>query len=241
MRRDTGGSFQAVQRPQRLSDEVATAIASRIYDGTLAQDERIPTEAQLCAEFEVSRHVVREAIARLRDDGLLISKQGLGVFVTNRASEQPFRLRVGDLSSQRQLIWIYELRMAIETAAAGLAAQHRNKVELEELELHLTKMRVEQLTPDESAAADLAFHKTVAQASHNPYYRDLMNYLAGTLIANLSIARENSLSKGVPADALREHDNILEAIRSKEPIAAERAAKNHLMRSLERLRDELES
>lgn len=237
------GSFQAVVRPERLSDEVATAIASRIYDGTLQPNQRIPSEAQLCSEFEVSRYVIREAIARLRDDGLLTSRQGLGVFVTSRSSEQPFRLRVGNLSSQRQLMWIYELRLAIETAAAGLAAKHRNKSQLERLQKSLKSMGGSLKTmegksgsTDLGVHADTTFHKIVAEASHNPYYRDLTNYLAGALMENIHVARQNAMEKGVPDEALHEHEAIFKAIDDRDPEAASAAAQTHLENSMRRLK-----
>ena len=87
--------FHQINRPQRLSDAVGSALEKRIRSGALTPGERLPTEAQLGAQFAVSRAVVREAVARLKAEGLVESRQGSGVFVATRPGAAAFRMNAG--------------------------------------------------------------------------------------------------------------------------------------------------
>src|SRR5215813_11406243 len=106
--------------PRSLTDALIERLTSEITSGQLPTGARLPTEQELIAATGVSRTVVREAVAALRAEGLVTTRQGVGAFV---ADGRPFRINSDELSSLREVIEIMELRTGIEIEAAGLAAE----------------------------------------------------------------------------------------------------------------------
>ena len=110
-------------RPGRnLAEEVVARIAREIRGGRLAPGTRLPTERRLMQAMGVSRTVVREAVAALRAEGLVTTRQGSGAFVAADTSRVPFRIDPDGLSSIGDVLEVMELRLAIEVEAAALAA-----------------------------------------------------------------------------------------------------------------------
>ena len=107
-----------------LGDIVFDRILRSIKSGAFAPDERLPTEHDLAAEFEVSRPIVREALQRLRDQGLIYSRRGAGSFVRSVGLKQP--LGFGQLENVADLLNCYEFRLTLEPAAAACAAERHD-------------------------------------------------------------------------------------------------------------------
>src|SRR5690554_3603794 len=84
--------IQALARRRTLADEVTEVLRARLMAGEVAAGGRLPTESQLADAFQVSRAVIREAIARLKHEGLVESRQGAGIFRVS-ASPSPANLR----------------------------------------------------------------------------------------------------------------------------------------------------
>lgn len=103
-----------------LADIVFERMLRAIKSGAYNPDERLPTEHELAAEFEVSRPVIREALKRLRDQGLIYSRRGAGSFVRSVGLRQP--LGFGQLENVADLLNCYEFRLTLEPAAAAAAA-----------------------------------------------------------------------------------------------------------------------
>src|SRR5436309_5140819 len=108
--------------PRSLTGELVARLTEDITSGKIARGSQLPTEQELIAATGVSRTVVREAVAALRAEGLVVTRQGVGAFVAAHA-RRPFRIDVHALSSLHEVIEVLELRTAIETEAAGLAAE----------------------------------------------------------------------------------------------------------------------
>jgi len=119
-----------LNRPSGLPDEIAKLLRNQISNGTLKPGDKLPTEQQLSRMFGVSRPVIREAISRLKYDGVLESFQGRGVFVKTNGSSSSFRLDEPNLNDKQELAHILELLVAIEGSATGLAAARRRENEL---------------------------------------------------------------------------------------------------------------
>ena len=122
-----GADKLALLRPLRparnLTEEVVARIAEEIRKGRLAPGARLPTEQELMKAMGVSRTVVREAVAALRAEGLVTTRQGSGAFVAADASRVPFRIDPEGLSSIGDVLEVMELRLAVEVEAAALAAE----------------------------------------------------------------------------------------------------------------------
>ena len=105
--------------------DVVEALADRIRDGRLAPGDKLPTEAAFMAEFGVSRTVVREAMSKLQASALVETRHGVGTFVVGTGDSAVFRIRADQLATLRDVVAMLELRIGVETEAAGLAAQRR--------------------------------------------------------------------------------------------------------------------
>src|SRR5580698_209538 len=117
-----------LNRTGQLIDILRSEIGAR----KLQPGERLPTEQDLVARFQVSRTVVREAIASLRAEGLVITRQGAGAFVAEGAAARPFRIVSDELRSLTEVLNVMQLRLAVEVEAAGIAAESRNARALNE-------------------------------------------------------------------------------------------------------------
>ena len=111
--------------PRNLTSELARRLGDEIVAGKLAPRTRLPTEHALMETFGVSRTVVREAIAALRAEGLVETRQGSGAFVAADPRRRPFRIDPEGLRSIPQVLDVMELRICVEVEAAGLAAGRR--------------------------------------------------------------------------------------------------------------------
>src|SRR5215471_8799368 len=115
--------LQPLRVGRNLTGEVVARIASEVRSGRLLPGARLPTEQTLMAAMGISRTVVREAVAALRAEGLLTTRQGSGVFVASDASRVPYRIDPDGLKSIEDVLEIMELRLALEVEMAALAAE----------------------------------------------------------------------------------------------------------------------
>lgn len=196
-----------------------------------AVGDKLATEAALAERFGISRTVVREAIATLRSEGLLETRQGSGIYVARTSAEPIFRLtRAG--AREQHLRSVYELRFGLEVASAGLAAIHRTATDLRALGRELEAMT----QPETRPAADLRFHAGIAAATRNEHYKGLISLLAKELSG---LIRDANSGVGdyltPPADVLlAEHHDIHDAIVRADPEAARVAMMMHLSNSAKR-------
>ncbi len=113
----------------RLSDRLAALIEAQIDGGKLAAGDRLPTEHQLAMAHGVSRTVVREAVHQLKSQGLVRSRQGSGVFVTQPPAHRALAFDPKLLESMDAVVQMVELRRVIEGEIAALAAQRATRAQ----------------------------------------------------------------------------------------------------------------
>lgn len=217
----------SITASRRTASKIYDHIFDRIAAGDYAKGQRLPTETELSDLFKVSRTVVREALARLRDDGLIQSRQGAGSFILVSADQAIRRfapvMSIGDI--QR----CYEFRMFVEEAACGLAALRRTEAELSDLHAHL---RATENISDvaQGVDADLDFHLAIAAASHNRFFVDTLVSMRSHMTVGMELTRKLSLTR--PRDALQlmyaEHQVIYDAIAVSDVSAASAAMRRHL-------------
>lgn len=217
-----------------LADGVFDRMQRAIKSGAYRPDERLPTEHDLAAEFEVSRPIVREALKRLRDQGLIYSRRGAGSFVRVIGLKQP--LGFGQLENVSDLLNCYEFRVTIEPEAAALAAERQDPATLAAISAALEMMRDATNRMTHREDADFLFHLAIANAAENSYFSTAMEALkdhiaVGMRFHGASIKREaRGLNK-----VFAEHAAILEAIRDRDGAAARGLMRDHLTGSRERL------
>jgi GntR family transcriptional repressor for pyruvate dehydrogenase complex len=217
-----------------LADVVFDRLQRAIKSGAYRPDERLPTEHDLAAEFEVSRPIVREALKRLRDQGLIYSRRGAGSFVRVIGLKQP--LGFGQLENVSDLLNCYEFRVTIEPEAAALAADRQDAASLSAISAALEMMRDATNRSTHREDADFLFHLAIARASENTYFSTAMEALkdhiaVGMRFHGASVKREASGLTRV----FGEHSAIYEAIRDRDGAAARVMMRDHLIGSRERL------
>ncbi|MBL9063729.1 FadR/GntR family transcriptional regulator [Tabrizicola sp.] len=221
-----------------LSTVVFEGLLDQIRSGRLGPGAQLPTEADLCDSFAVSRTVVREAVARLRSEGLVIPRQGKGVFV----SEAPlgsFSIPDQDLDALPQTLALLELRLGVEVESAGLCALRCTRDEAQAIRAEME--RVDATHPDPTSTRvhyDHEFHLLIARGSHNPQIIDFLSYLGQQIGPRLRLGYILLPAlKDEYFDRIHgEHRAVVEAIEQRNPDLAREAMRNHLSNSLERLR-----
>lgn len=229
-----------IPQPVRMSEKVAVLLASEIQKGTFCVGDKLPSESELSSHFGVSRTVIREALSKLKYDGLLESKQGFGAWVARADKKRAFRLDGVDDTTDVEFKHVYELRAIIEADAAFLAAKRRKPSHLDQMEKCLDAMADAIEKSADGTAPDMDFHNLVAEASNNPYLSELMVFLSDKLRVAIRKARDHtSLKPGLPLVVQKEHVEIFNGILSKDPEAARAAIMSHLTNAGRRLEIEI--
>jgi GntR family transcriptional regulator, transcriptional repressor for pyruvate dehydrogenase complex len=209
-------------------EEVARELLGRIRSGEWQPDMRLPSEQSMAVQFGVSRTVIREAIARLKNEGLVTTRQGSGAFVRDWQTSS-LRLAPEISKSLKSVLFIAELRKGIEAEAAALAAERRTRKDLAAIEKALARVSETTRMRGDSARADMGFHRAIADASHNPYYTAILDYLSQFLVQALRVSRGNAaLRDDFARQVETEHLDIVDAIRRKDSSAARLAAQIHM-------------
>lgn len=218
-----------------LPQQVAEHLSGEIREGVLKIGEKLPPEADLCKKYGVSRTVIREAVARLRHDGLLESRQGSGVTVASWENRQAFRLDWINVKDPFNINFIYEMRVLIGVESVVLAAIRHKEEDLKRHN-HLMEEMAEAIRKDEDGAVPhRAFHKSIAESSYNPYLIDFESFLQDRLWEILKQARKRTqTTPGLALKVHKEHQLIIDGIASRVPNLAREAALNHLRNAAER-------
>jgi GntR family transcriptional repressor for pyruvate dehydrogenase complex len=223
-----------VQPLPRLSlfEGLAAQLEEWILSGRLEAGAKFPSEDSLRRQFGVSRPVVREALARLRERGLIETVNGSGTFVKHPDADhlmdalvRHLRVAMGDTESIHK---VYEARLAIETTAARLAATRASDRDREEIAARLADMRAQRRDATRWTAADLGFHLAVARASHNPFLSTLLEPLVKVIERAII---ESFSSRAAVAAGLRAHEQLWQAINERHADGAEQAMRDHLLDS----------
>ncbi|WP_022706177.1 FadR/GntR family transcriptional regulator [Paracoccus zeaxanthinifaciens] len=218
-----------------LADQVYDRLLQRIMSDEFPLNGRLPSEQSLSASFGVSRPVLRDALARLRDDGIVTARRGSGNYVTRRPDP-----RVGDLvplGSITDIQRCYEFRVDLEGAAAGWAALRRDDADLAVLERAyeaLDRTYVQQIV---GVDADQALHMAIAKAAKNPFYPAVIAQLTAQIQFGMTLSRSLTLLDVPERQALvqSEHRAVIDAIRAQDAAAATQAMRHHITAARDRM------
>lgn len=225
-----GHRLEPVIRPvqqQTLGDAVYESLSELIRSGELSARQKLPAEGELCRLFDVSRPVVRRALSRCREDGLIISRKGSGSYVSADAE-----LASHTLEPQQQLaniLYALEFRRSTEPEAAYYAALRRTPETLDEVTAALEAFRG--FEPGASRQrVDMAFHQAIAKASCNDHYVRSLALISYDIDLDIHLARHLSqlghADRKAAIDA--EHQRIYQAIADQDPDGAYQAMRRHL-------------
>lgn len=202
-----------------MLDMLGRAIVTGRFD-----DSQFPTEAELARQHSVSRSVTREAVKMLTAKGLLTARPRKGTTVQPASSWNLFDTDVLNWLLERKfsldlLRQFSELRIAIEPAAAALAARAADADGLAAIGSGYARMEAAEAGDDDPLEADIAFHIAILQASANPFYQQFRDLVTTALRTSI---RFTNRFKGRTA-SLPQHHAVLSAIRRRNPEAARKA------------------
>ncbi|WP_227993557.1 FadR/GntR family transcriptional regulator [Pseudactinotalea sp. HY160] len=192
-----------------LIDQAASLFRDEVLSGRWPVGERIPTEVELVASFGIGRNTVREGLQSLVHAGLLRREQGRGTFVISD-SELTGPLERG-LAGGRRRDYL-ELRLALDTTAASLAAARRTEADIERLRDLCGRREASWSTGDADvrAGADLALHRAIVAATHNPLYLELYSSMLDVFAGHMR--EDGPVGSGDVDRAHRDHHDLVEAI-----------------------------
>jgi DNA-binding FadR family transcriptional regulator len=224
--------FQPVQ-PVRAYQRIVEQVEEALARGELAPGQRLPSERELVAQFEVSRSTVREALRVLESNGIVRSRPGdpngpeILPFSQSALRKQMVRLARVDELSLSELIGF---RMIMDGAAIQVASRLRTPEQLDEIDETLVAMRAAIDVDFEAfSEADLAFHDVIAQISRNSLIQTCNEVVRGvvlTLISDRVAHAQNS--RALMLESLQHHAEVAEAIRAGDGHAAARIARQNM-------------
>jgi DNA-binding FadR family transcriptional regulator len=223
----------------KLSRGLFVQLAEQIRSGRLAPGSRLPTEDALARAARVSRTVVREAVAALQADGLVVTRQGVGAFVSAEPQRAPFRIEPERLQSLAAILNVMELRLGVEIESAGIAAERATRAQVKAVGAALEAIARAAAAGKAAVDEDLGFHRAIALATGNAEFPRFLQFIGRHLIPRRIVSGLPERMGGREAYLAliqEEHRRIYEAIRDGQPGAAREAMRRHLTRSLERYR-----
>jgi len=219
----------------RLSEVVYDGIVALIAQGDFALNSRLPSEAELSTRFDASRPVVREALGRLREDGLIVSRQGSGSYV--RRQPDIAVLHFTQVKSLADVQRCFEFRAGMEAAAAALAAEKWQDEDLKRLEDAMEALELCLRQGELGADEDRRLHEAIASATRNPYYISVQSSLATHIAVGMNITRHLTRMR-TPAHiriVQDEHVAVVDAIRRRDAGGAAEAMRRHVLNARERM------
>ncbi len=217
-----------------LNDRVYDYIVSQIVVGAFALNTKLPTEMQLAEKLTVSRPVVRQALRRLKDDGLVVSRQGAGTFVVRRPAHQVFSFAdvgsVAGVGSVADIQKCFVFRLAVESEAAAIAAVDHDKASLAHLAQTLKDLDRALKSGTGGIDEDIAFHQAVATATDNRFFLSTMAAITSQIRIGIGLNRSLTLEQP-PSRRIavqEEHAAIYDAIAARNSTEARRLMRLHL-------------
>jgi len=209
-----------------LTADICRKMVGQLIRGTWSEGEKIPAERELCQKLGVGRASLREALKALEIMGMIETRLGDGTYVCKRSEffSRPLLWAIAS-SSEADARELIEARMLIEVELAGLAAEHANADNLNELTAQLDRMIKAKRSPAEFVQADVNFHLAIGKAAANSILMNALHLIRNLLQQWIVSAVQVS---GVADKACAHHKRILLAIRSHDGTAARLEMRKHL-------------
>ena len=224
-----------IPKSPSLADSVYEALLSRIVAGSYPENSKLPTEAELALELGASRPVVRTAIARLRESGLVASRRGSGSFVLRRPDDS--FLQVAPIESIADIQRAYEYRIMLESEAAYFAAERAVPDDLTKMAIELKRMDEAVKTLDLAVEEDYRFHLAVCEATDNHFIVSSFKSITDASKKAMDLARNLSVtSKQARRQVVQqEHHRIFNAIKDQDKDGAKAYMRDHIRNAQRRL------
>jgi DNA-binding FadR family transcriptional regulator len=222
-------------RKESIRTQVFRQLRDQVLRRTWPPGSKIPSEHELARSMGVSRVSLREGIQRLASLGILETRHGEGTFVRELTGDIYFNPLIPLLAlDPADIFYVLEYRRIVERGTAALAAERATEQDFADLEAVYALMVANRDNVAEFARADLEFHLVLAKATGNPVLIKVNNVLRSVL----SISMENIVSTLGMQDGLHYHRLLIDAVRARDAVEAERLMEEHVVRTVHRLRTE---
>ena len=237
--------LNAVPRPQSLADEAYRQLLMQLEMGLWQVGSKLPPELALADSLGVSRPVVREALARLKADGRIETRQGSGAVVSDRNKIAAFRfaksgangasvreIDAADIAEREML----ELRQIVESGAAELAARRRTDTDIVAIRTAVDAMDGALDKRSDGSDVDDAFHNAIAAATHNAQLTKFVEFVGAQFSASRKATWDmTGYGVGITEVGQDDHRAILNAIGSGDAAKAKRLSHAHVQRAIDRV------
>jgi DNA-binding FadR family transcriptional regulator len=223
--------YKKLSSGQRLPQRVAAQIRGLIRSKKLKPGDKLPNEHELTRLFGVSRPTVREAVKLLASGNIVHIARGRGTFVSETPGIASDPLGLDLVSTWNLGAFLLEVRGIVEPTVARLAAERSRDADIDGLDRRVAEGEQALASSERWKAAELGFHRAVAQASRNPVIMRLLPVISEAILRTL---RRGPATPADRREALVEHRRILAAIRARSPVGASRAMRRHLRESFRR-------
>lgn len=215
-----------------LSQSIADNILSMItIEKRFSVGDKLPNELNLSEELGVSRTTLREAIRTLVAYDILEIRRGKGTFVTEKALKQPQELE--QLSAMKvNAKDLYEMRLIFEPEAAYFAAMRGTDTEIKRILDYGKKIEHKIKNGEDRTKEEHAFHKAIAQATHNEFMNKLMPILYQAILKGVVLSSQSDKAIN---DTVGDHKMIMEFLEQRNAEGARSAMKIHIMHAMKEL------
>jgi DNA-binding FadR family transcriptional regulator len=201
---------------------IVQQLGHDIVTGAYGVGNPFPTEAELCKRLSASRSVLREAVKMLTAKGLLKARPRQGTWIEpeenwNLLDPDVLRWLLERKFSPALLLEFTQVRLAIEPAAAAIAARTATRQAKTTIMAALDRMRAAELGEDDPLASDIAFHVAILQASGNRFYAQLRDLIEAALRTSIRLTNRR---KGVRLASVDDHKKVADAILAGQPEEA---------------------
>jgi DNA-binding FadR family transcriptional regulator len=230
-------------RPGGLHERIYRSLLHAIVSGRFPEGSRLPSESELAATYAVSRPVVRQALEKIREEGLIESLRGSGNYVSGLDQLVAARsdLRHNPGQAGRSMLDLLEFRIILEPQAAYLAAQRRSDADLERMQQALSQFENAHANGLITHHFDFLFHEAIALATTNSQIIHASHTIEYAHDDERLLLRHIVHFQPGPrgAEVLAEHGQIFRFIAAGNPDGARDAMAAHIGKSRQRLEDYL--
>lgn len=221
--------FNKVQT-KKVYMKIVEQVRDLIKEGRLKPGDKLPPEQVLAEEFGTSRPSVREALSALEILGITESRGGKGNFIKDNFNFPLYEQKFRELEEEESPFELLEARKVLETEIVGLAAKKATEEEIATIQGSFNKMKGAVTNIPEIMEFDREFHINIAKAAHNSLLFSMMIYLTDLLKEKLWINMKEKTWNlpGYPQKYLKEHTEILNAIKNKDSKRARNRMYDHL-------------
>lgn len=230
-----GSGSLALSDQLSRSEQICKLIIASVLRGELAENRKLPTEVELANLYAVSRATIREALSRLRSEGIVVSRRGSGNYIQRVPSQQA--RPHPQIKSIHDIERYYAFRLCVEVGAAEAASAARDDADIDIMRAAYLALNGAQHDGATGVDEDLALHMAIARASHNPFFISTIEYALSPIRQCMELAQNLGRPHGAERiDAIDdEHRAIVDAIVAGSPERAGKAMRLHIENAKQRI------